>query len=95
MRLLKVAKAEYQKLFHKNKTLKEKIEAIEKQRNIKKEKKVIKRQYKPETDSEEEQKDKSEASEEEDCSFEDEPKTIVYKKIAKNKKKEKKIKPKK
>ena len=43
VRLLKLTKIEYQKLFNKNKTLKEKIEAIEKQRNIKKEKKMIKR----------------------------------------------------
>ena len=43
VRLLKLTKIKYQKLFNKNKTLKEKIEAIEKQRNIKKEKKMIKR----------------------------------------------------
>ena len=43
VRLLKLTKIKYQKLFNKNKTLKEKIEAIEKQRNIKNEKKMIKR----------------------------------------------------
>ena len=89
MRLLKLTKVEYQKLFHKNKTLKEKIEAIEKKRNIKKEEKIIKMQYKPEADSEEEQEEQSEASEEEDFASGDEPKTVVYKKIAKHKKKEK------
>ena len=39
LRLFKLTKTEYQKLLHKNKTLKEKIEAIEKQRKTKKEKK--------------------------------------------------------
>ena len=53
---------------------------------MKKEKKIIKRQYEPETDSKEEQEEQSEDSEEEDCTSEDDPKTIVYKKIAKNKK---------
>ena len=95
VRLLKLSKAKYQKLLHENKTPKEKIEAIEKQRNIKKRKKKRKKQYKPEIDVEEEQEEQSKASEEEDCKSEGEPKTIIYKNIVKNNEKEKNIKPKK
>ena len=85
--LLKLTKAEYQKLFLKSKTLKEKIEAVEKEKNVRGEK-IKKRQYKVETVSKEEDVN-SETEEEEGESSEEESQTIAYKKIRKDEEKEK------
>ena len=60
LRLLKLTKTEYQKLFEENKILKEKINTVESKRQIKKEKIIKKRQYKVDTDSKEEQEEEEE-----------------------------------
>ena len=54
VRLLKLTKQEYQKLFEENKLLKERINSIEKEKIVKKTAK--KRRYKVETDSKEEER---------------------------------------
>ena len=60
LRLLKLTKTEYQKLFEENKILKEKINTVERRRQIKKEKIIKKRQYEVDTDSKEEQEEEEE-----------------------------------
>ena len=82
IRLLKLTKGEYQKLFEENKIVKIKNWTCWKRKNIKREKITKKNNNKVETDSEEKE-EKSKTQEEEGESSEEVFKTIVYKKIRK------------
>ena len=64
--------------------LNEKITTVEKEKNIKKEKIAEKRQYKVETDSEEEDKESDAQEEEREGTSEEKSKTIVYKNFGKD-----------
>ena len=97
VRLLKLTKREYQKLFQENKLLKERINSIGKENIVKKTAK--KRQYKVETDSVEEEEQEEDQTESEPKEIREDTlnklKVIVARKIKEDTKKETKAKPKK
>ena len=83
LRLLKLTKPEYQKLFQENKTLTDKLNLVQKE---KKEKITNKRQYKEGSESEEEEEDEpAEVESEPEETAEEKvkkPKTIIVIKIS-------------